>query len=172
VDGEWYYSREGKRYGPAADDLLRKLVVARTLVRDTPVWRAGMADWVPASQTEINSLFSLDAKPPPLMGESVNNSIVWILAFVPLLAAFVEYFLAAATESPQTKFWWIAIPMNIVLCLADSRKLKHAGHDTEGMFVWALFLVPVYLFVRASRLKQNPVYGFVWLATFFISFFI
>jgi hypothetical protein len=95
---------------------------------------------------------------------------VWTLAFVPILTAFLRANLTAATGCPESDFWYVGSLLNIGLCLADAQKLKNAGYD-KIMTLW-VFLVPVYLFVRASRLKQSNGYAFVWLATFFISLFI
>jgi hypothetical protein len=168
----WYYAHEGKRLGPFNDDEIRLLIATDTIRRDSLVWCEGLADWTPAYQTDIRHLFGPDALPPPLKGESVNNAIVWTVAFVPILAIFLEDMLARAMQSPRSNFWWVPLALNIGLCLADERNLKNAGHDTKGMTIWAVLLVPVYLFVRASRLKQNNGYALVWLATFFISLFI
>ncbi len=149
----WYYSQNGKRLGPSNENQIRTLIAAHTIRRDSLVWCEGMADWTPAHQTDIRHLFGSATTPPPLTGESVNNGIVWTLAFAPILAAFLEAILAAVTESPESYFWWVALLLNIGLCLADAQKLKNAGYD-KIMTLW-VFLVPVYLFVRASRLKHN-----------------
>jgi hypothetical protein len=167
----WYYSQDGTRLGPINEDQIRQLIAADTIRRDSLVWCQGLADWTPAYQTDIRHLFG-PATPPPLIGESVNNGIVWTVAFVPILTIFLEDILARVMQSPRSNFWWVALALNIGLCLADERNLKNAGHDTKGMTVWAVLLVPVYLFVRASRLKQNNGYAIVWLATFFVSLFI
>jgi hypothetical protein len=168
----WYYSQDGTRLGPINEDQIRKLIAADTIGRDSLVWCEGLADWTPAHQTDIRHLFGSASTPPPLPGESVNNGIVWTVAFVPILAIFLEDILARVMQSPRSNFWWVALALNIGLCLADERNLKNAGHDTKGMTIWAVLLVPVYLFVRASRLKQNNGYAIVWLATFFVSVFI
>jgi hypothetical protein len=168
----WYYAQEGKRLGPFNEDEIRRLMETATIRRDSLVWREGLADWTPAYQTDIRHLFGPAAPPPPLTGESVNNAIVWTVAFVPILAVLLEDILARTMQSPRSNFWWVPVVLNIALCLADERNLKNAGHDTKGMTIWAVLLVPVYLFVRASRLKQNNGYALVWLATFFISLFI
>ncbi len=168
----WYYSQEGTRFGPINEDQIRKLIAAHTIRPDSLVWCEGLADWTPAHQTDIRHLLGSATTPPPLPGESVNNGIVWTVALAPIIATLLQDILAAATVHPRSEFWWVALPLNIGLCLADQRKLKNAGHNTDGMTMWALLLVPVYLFVRASRLKQNNSYALVWLATFFISLFI
>ena len=168
----WYYSQSGKRLGPLNEAQIGNLIAERTLCPDSLVWCEGMADWTPAHLTALKPHFGTVATPPPLTGENVNNGLVWTLAFVPILASLLEAFFAAASSHPQSDFWWVALPLNIGLCLADEKKLKNAGHNTNGMTAWALLLVPVYLFVRASRLKQNNGYAIVWLVTFFLSLYI
>ena len=131
-----------------------------------------MSDWLPAQQTELGSLLSWRSTPPPLMGEAVNNSLVWTVAFVPIISSFLQVALAAPLGTQAGSLWFIAPILNIILCLADEANLKKAGHDTKGMGLWAVFLVPVYLFVRAARLKQSNGYAIVWLVTFLLSLFI
>lgn len=168
----WYYAHEGKRLGPVNEDEIRRLIETNEIRRDCLVRCEGLADWTPAYQTDVRHLFGPAVLRPPLTGgESVNNAIVWTVAFVPILAIFLEEMFARAMQSPRANVWWVALVLNIALCLADERNLKNAGHDTKGMTIWAVLLVPAYLFARASRLKQSNGYALVWLATFFISLF-
>jgi hypothetical protein len=53
--------------------------------------------------------------------------------------------------------------------LVDAEQLKRAGYSSGWMTLFALLLAPVYLFLRAQRLRQTPTYGFVWIATFLAS---
>ena len=168
----WFYAKGGKRIGPIGETEIRRLAFDGSLCRDSPVWRRGMSDWVPADQTNLRELFPVAAEPPPLTGESVDNSIVWTIAFVPLVASFVKGLLVVEYHSPQANFWWVALVLNIILCTVDLRKLHNAGYNTDGMLLGALFLIPLYLFQRARRLNQNNAYAFVWLITFFISLFL
>ena len=57
-----------------------------------------------------------------------------------------------------------------VLCYGDSAALKKAGHNTERFGFWA-WLVPVYLFKRASALKQSQNYFIVWMLLFLVTCF-
>lgn len=163
----WHYAHQGKRLGPIPLDEVKRLVSVGTITSQTMVWRQGMANWQPAQQTDLAALLtSSQQTPPPLMGEDVNNGLVWTLAFVPLFSVFLQLLLGAMLQTPASDFWWIALPLNIGLSLADEKQLKNAGHDTKGMGIWAVLLVPAYLFVRASRLHQNNSYAVVWLVTF------
>jgi hypothetical protein len=170
TDGErtWYYTAGGKRIGPVKESQVRTLIATNVIQSNSSVWSEGMADWTPAYQTEMKRLFT-SIQPPPLTGESVNNSIVWILAFAPIISAIIQIFVASSTGQSVSDFWWIALLLNIGLCAADGINLNRAGH--KGISGWVI-LVPVYLFVRAARLKQSSGYAIVWLVTFFLSFFL
>ena len=50
------------------------------------------------------------------------------------------------------------------------KKLVQDGIDTEKM--GSSWLIPVYLYKRAEILNHSPVYLWVWIATFVISFII
>ncbi len=155
-DADWFYVDRGGRHGPEELPGIRTMVATGRINRDTLVWREGMPNWVPASTSELAPLFSVaQAGPPRLMGEAVNNTWVWVVAFAPYAAALLPFVLA--------------VILNAGLCLADVQQLKKAGHDTKGMGLMAFLLVPVYLFVRASRLQQSPWYAVVWLVNFLLS---
>lgn len=166
----WYYSHAGQRLGPVPASAFPPLVANGIVTGQTLVWRYGMSDWAAAQQTEIAALLGqMKIAPPPLMGEAVNNSLVWTLAFVPIIGGFLQYFLAGALQTPVKNLWFVTLVLNVCCCLADEGNLKKAGHDTKGMGIWAFLLVPAYLFIRAARLKQSNGYAIVWLVTFILS---
>lgn len=165
----WYYSVGGNRLGPALLPELQDLIQRGKITPETPVWQSGMPGWIPVRHSQLGTYFNLGHQPPALIGEDVNNKIVWILAFVPLIAVFVAMFLAPLTHSSVDAFWWIALPMNIGLCLWDAQLLKNAGHDTKNMGIMAVLLVPAYLFVRAARLQQRNGYAWVWIVCCLLS---
>ncbi|MNN23337.1 hypothetical protein D3C81_1367320 [compost metagenome] len=67
--------------------------------------------------------------------------------------------------------WFITTILNTILCIIDERKIKKAGYNTKEMLLWAIFIIPVYLFRRAHLLKQKSVYAIVWCITFVILIF-
>lgn len=166
---EWHYTFNGNRVGPIDQQAAQRLISSGSIKRDTMVWRQGMKDWQEAETTELSSLFASHSTPPPMRGEDVNNTLIWVLAFAPIIGLFLQGILAGATQSAIGNFWLATLILNAALCLADEAQLKKAGHDTKGMTVWAFLLVPVYLFVRASRLKQKNAYAWVWVVMFVIS---
>ena len=68
----WYYSIDGSQQGPMNAHQLRQELQGGRLSGDTPVWRAGMADWVAASQIPEFRIAGPSSSQPP--------------AFVPQLA--------------------------------------------------------------------------------------
>lgn len=171
----WHYEISGRRFGPSDLTAITGLITSGQITRNTLVWRSGMQNYIAAHLTELNELFPAyqapPQSPPALSGFDVDNNIVWTLAFVPIISIFLQYMLGAMTQSSAIDFWWVAVILNIALCVADQKQLKNAGHNMEGMGTWSVFLVPVYLFVRASKLKQSNSYAVVWLLAFFVSLF-
>jgi len=58
---QWYYTdRWNRQYGPVADSVLLQANAAGTIHAGTPVWKAGLAQWV-AFQTVAPEIFEKDA---------------------------------------------------------------------------------------------------------------
>jgi len=165
---EWHYESNGVRTGPVKEAEIFGLIATNKLGRSSYVWSKGMTDWATLeSATPFSRQFS--NTPPPLTGNAVNNTLVWWLAFGPLLGIFAAGFLAGLTDKDISSFWWTTLVLNIALSIADEKKLKQAGHDTASM--GAAFIVPVYLYKRAQVLKQNNSYFIVWVVLFVLSLF-
>ena len=58
---EWYYSIEGNQTGPCSEEEFQQLLTDGTISRETPVWRDGLKDWLPAGQVE--GLVAMQAVP-------------------------------------------------------------------------------------------------------------
>lgn len=186
---DWFYSDRGDRKGPVAARMLRDLVNQRRIGAETPVWRKGLASWIPLREAGI--LAELSDVPPPLSPALINNSLVWVVAFLPLVFAIVDYsigefYLESHGVSPRDILigrglvmnsiravysvpWWVVLIANSLLCIWDERRLNKAGYDTNNLVWAALLFVPAYLFVRAKRLQQTPSYAVVWVIAFVFS---
>jgi len=63
---DWHVVEQGRSVGPFRPDELAAAVRAGRVVRETPVWCAGMSDWCPAGQVAaLESLFRPPPPPPP-----------------------------------------------------------------------------------------------------------
>jgi hypothetical protein len=162
---DWHYEMNGTRSGPVSENDIHELIAANKLGRGSFVWRKGMSEWVKLDTTAFGARFANE--PPPLTGAAVSNTLVWWLAFGPLVGEFIAGMLAGATDKSIDKFWWVTLVLNIALSVADEKKLKQAGHDTSQM--GAAYIVPVYLFKRAKILNQSNSYFIVWVVLFCLS---
>lgn len=162
----WHVEVRGERKGPMSASQVRGLVQSGQLTRDSLAWQPGAADWqplhsVPAFAQEFHAV------PPPLSGKAIPNGIVWTLAFAPLIGQFIGGLFAYSVKAHPDSFWWITLLLNIGLSLSDEKKLKAAGHDTKQM--GSAWIVPVYLYKRATILKQPLSYFIAWCVCFVLS---
>jgi len=105
---------------------------------------------------------------------NVSNTIVWILAFAPLIGLVLESFVAgalaqseydAAQAMASSKYWYISLILNIGLSAGEDARLKKDGVDTSS-FGNYFFLVPVFLWKRAKAFNQSPAYFWTWIGMF------
>lgn len=169
----WYYETNGKRLGPISETEIVDLITNGTLNAESAVWKRGMKDWEKLEDSELKQ-FLYKNTPPPLRGSAVKNSIVWFLAFAPIIGKVFESWIAYSVNDSElvaemayrsNKYFWVTLILNVGLCYLDSKRLAKAGHDTSAFGAWA-FVVPVYLFKRAKALRQSPAYFWVWLVAF------
>jgi hypothetical protein len=158
--------------GPVPAEKLTELLNTQTVDEETVVWRKGQADWLPLRSTEISAAL----KDTPVAPTHLNNGLVWAAAIAPIPFAIFDAILVGAVSQMDDDYAWLAIlgwaipaAINATLCLLDERQLKKAGYGTGWLTLFAFLLAPVYLFVRAQRVKQKPTYGFAWIACFGLS---
>ncbi|WP_105172353.1 DUF4339 domain-containing protein [Pseudoalteromonas sp. T1lg24] len=171
----WFYEYKGERKGGVGESEIIGLIENGTVSHGTSVWKKGFSDWTKIEDTELN--IHLDkTSPPPLSGEHVNNTVVWILAFAPIIGYFLEWVVAGAINSSEwkaekamaeAKYFYITIILNVALSYLDEKRLSQAGHNTEK-FKGMTWLVPVYLFQRAKNLNHNMAYFAVWIVSFLL----
>lgn len=171
---QWFYEEGGQKKGPVPEKAIAQLIQASTISRETPVWKQGFAEWMSVENTDLRQ--HLDTtRPPPLTGEHINNTLVWVLAFAPLIGYLLEWVISAfihqgnefAMEEAMndSKYWFITLGLNLLLSFADERLLRKAGHNTSKFKGW-VWLVPVYLYQRAKATRQNLAYFIVWIVCF------
>jgi hypothetical protein len=171
----WYFTENGQRRGPETTANLVELLKTEKISGDTPVWRKGLADWQPLRNTELAG--HLQDTPPPVAPNFVNNSLVWTLAIAPIGYAFLAGWRdTQIMEDPLgdhsfAQFIALGLPLllNAALCLIDEQQLKRAGYADKWLTLFGVLLAPVYLFLRAKRLRQTPTYGYAWVVSFIIS---
>lgn len=175
----WYYSVGGERKGPVSEGAIQQMLDHKELnPNSTQVWRKGMREWAPLRNSDLGKF--VDSEPPPISGDQINNSLVWIVAVLPLVFGLIEAYLATRPEAILARRlsmiagsgvsfresgipWQITTAVNSGLCLWDERRLNKAGHSHKWMTISAILFVPVYLFLRAKQLRQRPTYAITWI---------
>lgn len=172
----WFYEENGLRKGPISEEEMVDLIKSSVIFHGTSVWKQGFPDWLKIENTDLR--IHLDkSTPPPLSGEHINNTIVWVLAFAPLIGYFLEWIFAgiihgsneyaAEAAMENSKYWFITVALNIAISIFDEKTLTKAGHNTEKFKGW-VWLVPVYLYQRSKLTKQNLAYFIVWIVCFLL----
>ncbi|GAA4357379.1 hypothetical protein GCM10023185_22060 [Hymenobacter saemangeumensis] len=180
IPGQWHYEVNGKTNGPVDQTGLQELLNTQHIKGNTLVWRPGFDQWIELQQSELQDVLTI---PPPLSGNRVDNTIVWILAFAPVLGMVLESILGSLMVPREPAFpggpipaqpslAWVYLALNTALSIWDERRLKAAGYSTRPFGGIWLFLVPVYLFKRAKSLQQKPSYAWTWVAVLLASIFI
>lgn len=176
TETQWFFDENGKRRGPVSESELIQFINTGSVTRGTFVWTRGFPDWLKVENTELHPYLD-DSVPPPLYGTQINNTIVWTLAFAPLIGQLLEGILAgllhgdsdlAIQAVADNDYWFVTLSLNIVLSFFDERRLKRAGFDTGKLFGW-VWLVPVYLYKRAKATRQNLAYFIVWMVCFVLA---
>ena len=174
----WFYEENGQRQGGLDEQAIIALIHSGKLSYGSAVWRKGLSDWTRLEDTELRPHLER-LSPPPLAGRQVNNSLVWVLAFAPLIGYLLEWIVAFAVHDSEyraeqamaeTSYWYVTPLLNILLSFLDEKRLQRAGHDTRRFKGW-VWLVPVYLYQRAQALGQNLAYFAVWIACFALVLF-
>lgn len=174
TENKWFYEENGQRKGPVSENEMVQFIKSSVISHDTSVWKQGFPDWLRLENTDLRTHLD-NSVPPPLSGEHINNTLVWILAFAPLIGYFLEWVVAGAVHGgnnfaaqvamANNKYWYITLGLNVALAFFDEKRLKSAGHNTEKFKGW-VWLVPVYLYQRAKATKQNIAYFIVWIVCF------
>lgn len=97
VSSSWFYAEDGKIKGPISESELIGIIKSKKLSYGSSIWRKGFPDWMKIENTELGIHLEKITTPPPLSGEHVNNTIIWALAFAPILGLIIAYFVSLLT---------------------------------------------------------------------------
>ena len=171
-DDVWFYEENGQRKGPVPESHVVDLIRSGRVSYGSLVWKEGFPEWLKIENTALHAHFH-NAVPPPITGRHLRSTVIWILAFAPLLGMFLEAVVAYAINDGDAadaafhanSYWFITLALNVGLSYLDEHRLKKAGWDTSRFKGWT-WLVPVYLYQRAKNLHQNLVCFITWIVCF------
>lgn len=82
--------KKWSRIGPIQETQMLGLLETGGLDTQTLVWHPSLTQWLPLSATPLANSIQHPLAPPPLPAAVINNTIVWILAFAPIIGIFVK----------------------------------------------------------------------------------
>jgi hypothetical protein len=181
---EWYYVANGARQGPTTATTIKDLLNEKEIETDAQVWRKGMPEWKPLRESDLADLVA--AEPPAISSKHIGNGYVWTLALLPLIFGVIEAAVSASNQEAAARSLVLGFPyhpsrglpvqvpvvINALLGWLDDRRLKQAGYGSRLTRVTAVLFTPVYLFLRAKRLKQRPYYAVAWILSMIVGFLI
>lgn len=181
---EWYYVAKGTRQGPTTASAIKTLLDKKVIETDTQVWRKSMPEWKSLRESDLADLVA--AEPPAISSQHIGNGYVWTLAFLPLVFAVIETAIAASNQEAAARSLVLGFPyhpskglpaqipflISATLGFLDDRRLKQAGYGSWVTRVTAVLFQPVYLFLRAKRLKQRPYYAVAWILSLIVGLLI
>jgi hypothetical protein len=143
-----------------------------------------MTDWKSIRESDLAELVATE--PPAVSPQHIGNGYVWILAFVPLIFGVIDAAVAASNQEAAARSLVLGFPyhpsrglppqipflISAVLGWLDDRRLKQAGYGSWVTRATAVLLPPVYLFLRAKRLKQRSYYAVAWVLSLIVGFLI
>lgn len=147
----YYCARGSERIGPLTAAEIEAKIKAGELGYGDSVVSVGMTDWTPLEMSVFADFITKNA-PIPVQWSKVNNSMAWLIAFDWMIFALLSGLFALP--------WFFCMLMRIAIVFLDRKILKEAGHD-NGKYIWWILISPVYLYKRASRLKQRKTYFWV-----------
>jgi hypothetical protein len=175
---DWYYISNGAKNGPVSAIIIKDLLNKKAITADTYVWRKAMTDWSTIRESDLEAFVS--SKPPAISAKLIGNGFVWTLSVLPLVFSFINALIEANNQQAAALTWGLGFPYHPTAELPwqltglsvasfgwlDHRRLANAGYGSKWTRFLAVFLTPVYLFVRAKMLKQRPYYAITFIIMF------
>lgn len=169
-DVTFFYISDGKKEGPVSKEDLLHLKEINTISASTLIWTKSYgSDWQEFGKTDE---MRGDNAPPPVPVGSISMTWLVLLIMAPLILMLGELVLAdnmnGFDENSIIYTYWI---VNTFLAVMDERTLKRADHfeTPKGLIFWAIFLVPVYIFIRGRRTGLNVWPFLAWIVSFTVS---
>lgn len=175
-NAEWYFVSQAGRSGPITLDSLLQLAADGYLGDATPVWKAGMPDWVALSHYQDADEDASPPEPPAFAAVSSPKWQIWALATAPVWGTVLQ---VIATEiwvgltnkhlGYYCQLWWLIVVANLGASYLDFTALKKTGQDAARIGRGMFLLIPAYIYQRDGMLKGPRIRFPLWIASLLLS---
>jgi hypothetical protein len=100
---------------------------------------------------------------------NLSNKWAWTLACVPIFGMILSAIIAHIGYNSELLSVVIFIVLNITFITLDIKELEKNAFKPDGWLWLGVLLVPVYLFVRASKTNKKYGYAITWCVLFVLS---
>ena len=93
----------------------------------------------------------------------ISDKWVWTIACVPILGMILEGIIAYIVGSDSEALGSILfIILNTIFVILDIKELEKKEYNPGGWIWLGFLLIPVYLFIRASKTNRKYGYAITW----------
>jgi hypothetical protein len=178
---DWFYEYSGGQKGPVSKEGLIDLFKSGHISTRTLVWTKEFGvTWKAFSEANPEVIVASDTPPPlpasPPVIQLRNDSIwPWVIALTPLVSIFTDNIIKDNSNGSEEFSLSLLLSFGIysALILVDVRSINARNLNPEGKALGAFFwLVPLYLYRRASVLKQPKWYFVTWFVALGVTLFL
>ncbi len=157
----WYYIDQGEVTGPFSEEEMLAFYRQHNIEDSTEVWKSGMTDWVRLDDSDLAQTEASKQRPK---SNEMNHAMSWILALLPIL-------FAGAIMKKSLPLFLILLTLHCIISVMDAAVLIKDGRAKKTTVLWALFLPPVYLVIRAGLSKTQRLSAVIWGLFFVVELF-
>jgi len=105
---------------------------------------------------------------------NLSNKWAWTIACAPIFIAILTSFFLNAMHVSNSPIVDYLLPfvINSILIIKDTSELRRNSINAENWIWLGFLLVPVYLFLRASKTNKKYGYAILWCVLLIVSIFI
>lgn len=167
---QWHYISGGSSSEPASKEKILDLITAGDLTTSSKVWSNHLTEWTKISDIPELLKLSSNGAPPALDAKDMKNFWFYALIVAPMIVSFILLVITESTEIMKGEYDFFAfMVVNTLLATADQTAMRRAGQSTKakGLLIWALILIPVYVWMRARRTGMSAWPLVLWFCSVF-----
>ena len=114
---------------------------------------------------EIKNAYESNVK---FVDHDFSNILVDIVSFLPFLSGMIDVFIFNKLGIYVVTWFVIMVFAGAVLCVIDWYNLYKIDYNVDSLIFWAIFLQPVYLYLRAKTVNSGQYLIWFWLVLFLV----
>jgi hypothetical protein len=143
----WHYQKDNAPTGPIDFSEVEDLIGKNQIIRSTKVWKEGMPDWLPAFETELQSIFPQNV-PPPVAPPSVSPS--------PLTYQSASAQVIPADDVKRLESWFLTCWICMAAGIPLSFVIVGIGGVIAAVVFYCFIIHKLWTLIPVSVAKTTP----------------